>query len=150
MSLREILTEPKHCSRALQRETTFGDNIEPLNLGKNVTAISPRAWFCATNTCTVCLELLMFTRGLNGLSIYCTVRMFSPLQVWIASACCSQAPLTWCASGSARRRRMSFAVTRTGSAAAVVVKLRRGERVKAEPVRCAHASHTHGTVMHTP
>lgn len=28
---------------------------------------------------------------------------------------------------------MSFAVTRTGSAAAVVVKLRRGERVKAEP-----------------
>tara|TARA_B100000768_G_C11103015_1_gene299936 strand:- start:534 stop:662 length:129 start_codon:yes stop_codon:yes gene_type:complete len=29
---------------------------------------------------------------------------------------------------------MSFSITKTGGGAAVVVKLRRGERVKAEPV----------------
>ena len=45
---------------------------------------------------------------------------------------------------------MSFAVTRTGSAAAVVVKLRRGERVKAEPVRALMLLTHNGTVMHTP
>ena len=45
---------------------------------------------------------------------------------------------------------MSFAVTRTGSAVAVVVKLRRGERVKAEPVRALMLLTHNGTLMHTP
>ena len=82
--------------------------------------------------------------------VYRAVRVFfAPCKFGLRSALSSKrADVVW--EASARRRRMSFAVTRTGSAAAVVVKLRRGERVKAEPVRCAHASHTHGTVMHTP
>ena len=83
----------------------------------------------------------MFTQGFNGHSVCLSLesfRVFSPplprkfgLRVWAAA----RADVVWCGSGAASGRRMSFAVTRTGSAAAVVVKLRRGERVKAEPVR---------------
>ena len=80
----------------------------------------------------------MFTQGLNGLS-FCVLKHCPCAFTPVSLDCELQqgADVVWQASARRRldARRMSFAVTRTGSAAAVVVKLRRGERVKAEPVR---------------